>query len=133
MDYTSIIAAGIAIGASAFAVYYSHDTSEKVKNRLFELKKEADSLGENFESLKKQLLEKINELERKSTTPQAPSEVDYDRISRLSERVSKLESLFKEKLKVWKRPTSSLNTSWVLSRSDWMKLRGKLVKFQNLS
>lgn len=99
MDYTSIIAAGIAIGASAFAVYYSHDTSEKVKNRLFELKKEADSLGENFESLKKQLLEKINELERKSTTPQAPSEVDYDRISRLSERVSKLESLFKEKLK----------------------------------
>ncbi|WP_367884111.1 hypothetical protein [Thermococcus sp. JCM 11816] len=101
MDYTSIIAAGIAIGASAFAVYYSHDTSEKVKNRLFELKKEADSLGENFESLKKQLLEKINELERKSTTPpQAPPpEVDYDRISRLSERVSKLESLFKEKLK----------------------------------
>lgn len=39
MDYTSIIAAGIAIGASAFAVYYSHDTSEKVKNRLFELKR----------------------------------------------------------------------------------------------
>ncbi|MBP1912269.1 hypothetical protein [Thermococcus stetteri] len=99
MDYTTIIAAGIAIGASAFAVYYSHDTSEKIKNRLFELKKEVDSLGENFESLRKQLLEKINELERKSTTQQPPNEANYERISRLTERLSKLESLFKEKLK----------------------------------
>ncbi|WP_048151495.1 hypothetical protein [Palaeococcus ferrophilus] len=97
MEYLSIIA----IGVAAFAAYYAKDVVEKVKARFFELRDETEESIDKLQAFKKEIQERINELsaelEELKKLESGPAE-DW-RIKSLSERVTKLDSLLREKLK----------------------------------
>ncbi len=97
MEYLSIIA----IGVSAFAAYYAKDVAEKVKERFFEVKNETEETLDKIQAFKREVQEKLNalnaELEELKRTKSGSA--DEWKLKSLSEKVEKLDSLLKEKLK----------------------------------
>ena len=98
LEYLSIVALIVAV----FAIYYSKDISEKVKNRFFELKEETENSLDSVQFLRKELQENLVEIKRKIKDLKTMEKTlesnvkQLERVDDLEQRFSSMESVIEE-------------------------------------
>ena len=123
LEYLSIVS----LIAAGFAVYYSRDIAEKVKNRFFELKEETEESFDSFQSLRKELQESLVEINEKIKKLGAMERTlessikKLERVDDLEQRLSSVESLIEE-----------LQNQIQSIRSDLEHLRGELQEVRTV-
>ncbi|AMQ17801.1 coiled-coil domain-containing protein [Thermococcus peptonophilus] len=126
IEYLSIIA----IGLSAFAIYYARDIAEKVKGRFFELKDETEESLNELQNLKKEIQERIDELraELEGIRKTESGSAEEWRIKSLSEKVAKLDNLVKEHLKNLENKNVKIEHELETLKKEVQGLRDDLIE-----